>query len=57
MAKKVVGIILILMAIGLTIWIIVNIGNLIPHIIGPIILAAIGAALLTFKKKTDSSAK
>lgn len=57
MARKIVGIILILMAIGWTILINVNIGSLIPHIIGPIILAGIGAALLTFKKKTDTSAK
>ena len=57
MARKIIGIILILMAIGLTIWINVNIGNLIPHIIGPIILAVIGATLLAFKKKIDPYSK
>jgi len=53
MTRKIIGIILLLTAIWLTYWIIVNVGILIPHIIGPSILAGIGVALLAFKKKTD----
>ena len=57
MIKKVVGIALILVAFGLLAFIITSVGQLIPHIIGPIILTVLGVSLLIPKRKVDASTK
>ncbi len=57
MARKIIGTILVIAAGGLAFKILTGGGPVLPHIVGPITFAVIGVILLTFKKKTDPSAK
>jgi hypothetical protein len=57
MIQKAIGSVLLLVALVITILLLTGGGPLVPHMIGPITLAAVGGFLLTRPQKADRSVK
>jgi hypothetical protein len=57
MIRKAIGIILVSLAAVITVLLVTGGGPLVPHMIGPITLAAIGVFLLAFNRNAKRSAE
>lgn len=55
MMRKIIGALLVIVAIAVAVVLLVGHGPILPHILGPIVLATVGILLLAVNCKVDHS--